>query len=88
MKQHQKQLHSGDINKILGGVCPEIESLLRLAHKQNFRIIRTGSGHFKIVTPPGRPKLSTVTPAKTGEYRAIRNTRAQLRRIGVEVPRT
>ena len=84
----QEQSHSEDINKILGGVCPEIRFLLRLAHKQQFRIIRTGNGHFKIVTPPGSPKRSMVTPSKSGEYRAIRNTTAQMRRIGVEVPRT
>ena len=88
MKQEKDQPRNEDINRILGGVCPEIRFLLRLAHQQEFRIIRTSSGHFKIVTPPGKPKRSIVTPAKTGEYRAVRNTKAQMRRIGVEVPRT
>lgn len=83
----QEQLTKENINRILGGVCPEIRSLLRLAHAQEFRITRTNSGHFKIVTPLGRPKRSTVTPSKRGEYRSLMNTKAQLRRIGVEVPR-
>lgn len=45
-------------------------------------LTQTGSNHIKWQTPQGRAVFSAGTPS---DWRAIRNTRAKLRREGVDV---
>lgn len=53
------------------------------AHKQGWRVRRTGSGHYCWITPAGK---SIFTPSTPGRGRSMNNTRAQLRRAGLRIP--
>jgi hypothetical protein len=56
---------------------------MRTAVRRGWTITRTSSGHLKWRAPDG--SVATVTPSTPGEGRAIANTRADLRRAGLDI---
>lgn len=82
--------------RILRSVAPQIRPLLQAAHKQRYRLEK-GSRHVKVIAPREQLKepvsdqgrvsggmvVVSCTPSDT---RSVNNTRAQLRRIGVQLP--
>lgn len=78
-----------DIGRILRGAHRDIRDLLRLAHDQKFVVARTRNAHFSITTPPDvQPPLTVYTPSTPSDWRSVRGVRRELRRIGVDIPRT
>jgi hypothetical protein len=65
--------------------------LLRAAYEQNYHLSRTGTNHIRVVAPrpeaEGRITNGSVTlPSTPSDTRTVSNSRAALRRIGVEFP--
>ena len=76
-----------DINNLLRGASPEIRKLLHYAHEQGYTIARTSKKHFSVMTPSDHHPEAVVYAAQTpSSYLGVRNLRARLRRIGVEIP--
>jgi hypothetical protein len=74
-----------NINKILKGASPEIRALLKKAHAQDFTVVPTSGGHFKVSTPRGvRPMRSEFSPKTPSDTRGLHRVRSKLRKIGVE----
>ena len=84
----QRPLHAADINRVLKGVDRGISDLARAAHRQEFVITRTSKGHVRVMTPPGVPKQIHVMPSTPSDFHSVRNARSNLRKIGVELPRS
>jgi hypothetical protein len=75
------------ISKILRGVPPEIRDLMTRAHDQGYVVTVTSNNHLRVTTPPGRRPRGMVHAQKTpSDYQGVKNLRAKLRRIGVEIP--
>ena len=73
------------INRLVRGAHPEIQSLLRTAHEQGYRISKRGNGHFMVVPPPDSDcaELAFI-PFTPSVYRVIANSRRKLRHLGVQ----
>lgn len=61
----------------------EMNDLRRRAERQGWTIELRRSGHLKWVPPAGGPFV--FSPSTPSDVRGIRNTRAELRRHGLEV---
>lgn len=60
----------------------ETGQLLAELRRQGFTVRLGGSGHWRVTSPGGE----TVTvPATPKSWRSLRNTRAELRRIGADL---
>jgi hypothetical protein len=59
----------------------DIKDILRAAIAQGWEIRKTTQGHFRAV-PPDKTKPVVFIGGNTGDFRAIKNTLAQLRRSG------
>lgn len=59
----------------------DLATLLRLLVRQGWRIEPTRRGHFKCYAPCG----SVVIAGGSGDWRALRNSKALLRRHGAKV---
>lgn len=75
------------IHRVVRGAHPEIRDLLLAAHKQRFRVTLTRNGHYRVQAPrcSKKPRLQRVAfvAGTPSDYRTPKNTRAQLRKIGV-----
>lgn len=60
----------------------ELERLLDRASEEGATVQRTGGGHWKVTAPDGSTCYCPATPS---DYRGVRNVRAKLRRIGLNV---
>lgn len=81
-----------DIAKVLKGVSPRMRPLLRAAHEQRFRVSKTNGGHVRVASRR-RAVVGervrggvVIVPATPSDYRSLGNTRAALRRLGVQLP--
>lgn len=61
----------------------DIASIISFADSQGWQIV-PGSGHYKIYSPTGAPYVLPCTPS---DWRATKNCVADLRRMGLEIPR-
>lgn len=59
----------------------DITKLLRLAGKQGFDVSRSKNGHYHVRASDGRVAILPSSPSIGG----VRDARASLRKIGVEV---
>lgn len=64
----------------------EIERLARLARAQRWRVEQLANGHYRFV-PPDPSKPMTVTGGTPSDKNFIRRLVADLRRLGLKVPR-
>jgi hypothetical protein len=64
----------------------EIEKLARLARAQGWRVEQLANGHYRFV-PPDPSKPMTVTGGTPSDKHFIRNLVANLRRLGLKLPR-
>jgi len=64
----------------------EIEKLARLARAQGWRVELLANGHYRFV-PPDPSKPMTVTGGTPSDKHFIRRLVADLRRLGLKVPR-
>ena len=60
----------------------DTSKLLRQAKKLGAVVTRCRSGHFLITTPNGARVIASATPS---DRRSLLNTRAQLRRAGLNI---
>lgn len=60
-----------------------VEALLAAAESQDCTVRRTKRGHWQVRTPSGAVLVHSGT---SGDWRAVRNFRARLRKAGVRVP--
>lgn len=60
----------------------ETNKLIRKIRKAGWTVCKTKKAHWKVTSPSGE---SVVLPSTPSEYRSMRNTRALLRRAGLEV---
>lgn len=68
--------------KTLGlNLSSDWHDLARLALDQGWRVTKTKGNHVKWQGPAGGTVFSASTP---GDFRAIRNTRSRLRRLGLK----
>jgi hypothetical protein len=63
----------------------QLRSLIREAVEAGFTVSRTSRGHPKFVAPNGSVVFGSGTP---GDWRAIHNMRAKLRRVGLDDKRS
>lgn len=64
----------------------EVEKLARLARAQGWRVEALANGHYRFV-PPDPLKRMTVTSGTPSDKNFIRRLVADLRRLGLKVPR-
>ncbi len=62
----------------------EVRKLVRLLVKQGIRVERARNGHLDVYCPDGQRVQLSFSPS---DHRAIRNTKANLRRHGINLPR-
>ena len=60
----------------------DLRDLLRKAQEQGCTITLSGQDHIRVTAPNGE---IVMCPATSRSFRTIKNTRAELRRIGVDV---
>lgn len=61
----------------------ELRQLVRRAQRQGWAVTYTGGGHLRWQAPDGALVFTPSTP--NGGCRSLENTRADLRRVGLEV---
>lgn len=66
-------------------VARELRPFVIAAIEQGWTVTKTGGGHLRFQPPKGAPVFTPSTPG--GGNRSIDNTRAQLRRAGLNLPR-
>ncbi len=64
----------------------EVEKLARLARAQGWRVERLANSHFRFI-PPDSSKRMTVAGGTPSDRNFIRRLVADLRRLGLKVPR-
>ncbi len=64
----------------------EVRQLARRARAQGWRVETLANGHYRFI-PPDRSKPMIVTGGTPGDQDFIRNLVADLRRLGLSVPR-
>lgn len=60
-----------------------LRALHRAAKRADWHVTRTGSGHLRWAPPDGQPIIITSSTPNGGK-RGIRNSRAQLRKAGLD----
>lgn len=63
----------------------EMKALLKAAEEQGWTVRFTGSGHYQWKAPDGQTII--VTPSTPSDHRSMSNTRAQLKRAGLNLPK-
>lgn len=63
----------------------ELRPFVKAAIDQGWSVEKTGGGHLRFKSPTGAVVFTPSTPG--GGNRAIENTRAALRRAGLNLPR-
>lgn len=58
----------------------DYRQLLRKVKKQGFDVEQTKGGHVRVTSPCG--ELSRVIPCTASDFRAIKNSTADLKKIG------
>lgn len=64
----------------------EVERLARIARSQGWRVERLNNSHYRFI-PPDPSKPMTVTGGTPSDRNFIRRLLADLRRLGLQVPR-
>lgn len=64
----------------------EIEKLARLARAQGWRVEKLANSHYRFI-PPDPSKPMTVTGGTPSDRNFIRRLVADLRRLGLDLPR-
>lgn len=64
----------------------EIERLARLARAQGWRVEKLANSHYRFI-PPDPSKPMTVTGGTPSDRNFIRRLVADLRRLGLDLPR-
>ena len=64
----------------------EVERLARIARAQGWRVERLANSHYRFI-PPDPSKPMTVTGGTPSDRNFIRRLVADLRRLGLKVPR-
>jgi predicted RNA binding protein YcfA (HicA-like mRNA interferase family) len=60
----------------------DVQGLVKLCVLQGWQVSRTRRGHLRLVSPSG---VIVIGPGRAGEWRAVANFRASLRRAGADV---
>jgi hypothetical protein len=64
----------------------KINELINLLHDRGWTVLNPGqSKHYKVISPDRR--FTTSLPVTPGDSRSYRNKIAELRRMGVDIPR-
>lgn len=61
--------------------CAKTKDLIELAREQGWTVESTKKGHITFLSPDGRHRI--VCGSTESDHRAVRNTRARLRRAGL-----
>lgn len=64
----------------------EVERLARIACAQGWRVEKLANSHYRFI-PPDRSKRMTVTGGTPSDRNFIRRLVADLRRLGLDLPR-
>lgn len=61
--------------------CSKTKDLITEAEAQGWRVERTRNGHITFLSPDGQHRI--VCGGTESDHRAVRNTRARIRRAGL-----
>lgn len=65
-------------------VVKELRPLVRAAIAAGWTVTKTGGGHLRFRSPTGALVFAPSTPS---DHRSVKNTAAELRRHGLDLPR-